>query len=71
MKILDVHPETKFVILENVRNLADKEEHWQIIKKELTKREFYITEDPIIISPSDFGLPQIRERVYILGIKIL
>lgn len=69
MRILDVHPETKFVILENVRNLADKEEHWQIIKKELTKRDFYITEDPIIISPSDFGLPQIRERVYILGIK--
>lgn len=23
----------------------------------------------MILSPSDFGLPQIRERVYILGIK--
>ena len=33
------------------------------------KRNFYITEEPIILSPSDFGIPQIRERVYILGIR--
>lgn len=69
MKILDSHPEAKFVILENVRNLADKTKHWRIIKEELTKRDFYITEEPIIVSPSDLGLPQVRERVYILGIK--
>ena len=69
MRILDSHPEVKFVILENVRNLADKTENWEIIKSELIKRDFYITEEPIIVSPSDFGLPQIRERVYILGIK--
>ncbi|SET70518.1 DNA (cytosine-5)-methyltransferase 1 [Lacrimispora sphenoides] len=67
--ILDGHPEVKFVILENVRNLADKSENWDVIKSELSKRNFYITEKPIILSPSDFGLPQIRERVYILGIK--
>ena len=33
------------------------------------KRDFFITEKPIILSPSNFGLPQIRERVYILGIR--
>ncbi|MEA4821990.1 MAG: DNA cytosine methyltransferase, partial [Erysipelotrichales bacterium] len=60
---------TKFVILENVRNLADKTENWDVIKSELMKRDFYITEEPIIISPSNFALPQIRERVYILCIK--
>lgn len=69
LRILDGHPEVKFVILENVRNLADKKENWEVIKNALLERDFFITEDPIILSPSNFGLPQIRERVYILGIR--
>lgn len=69
MNILDAHPEIKFVILENVRNLADKTENWEIIRNELMRRNFYITEEPIILSPSNFGIPQVRERVYILGIN--
>ena len=64
MDILDGHPEVKFIILENVRNLADKTENWDIITDELAKRNFYITEMPIILSPSDFGIPQIREKRY-------
>ena len=69
MDILDAHPEVKFLILENVRNLADKTENWDIIKTELMKRNFYITEEPVILSPHNFGIPQIRERVYILGVR--
>lgn len=69
MDILDVHTEVEFVVLENVRNLADKTENWDVIKTELLKRDFIITKDALILSPSNFGLPQIRERVYILGIK--
>lgn len=69
MNILDYHPETKYVILENVRNLADKTENWDVIKEEFMKRNFYITETPVILSPSNFRIPQIRERVYILGIR--
>lgn len=69
MDILDAHPEAKFLILENVRNLADKTENWDIIKTELMKRNFYITEEPVILSPHNFGIPQIRERVYILGMR--
>lgn len=69
LNIIDAHPEIKFIVLENVRNLADKEEYWNEIKKQLKKRNFFITEDPIILSPSNFGIPQIRERVYILGIR--
>jgi DNA (cytosine-5)-methyltransferase 1 len=69
LDILDTHPEAKFIILENVRNLADKTENWDIIKKELMKRNFCITEEPVILSPHNFGLPQIRERVYILGVR--
>lgn len=69
MDILDAHPEVQFVVLENVRNLADKTENWEVIRTELLKRDFIITKDALILSPSDFGLPQIRERVYILGIN--
>lgn len=69
MDILDAHSEVQFVVLENVRNLADKTENWEIIRTELLKRDFIITKDALILSPSDFGLPQVRERVYILGIK--
>lgn len=67
--ILKLHPECKFIILENVRNLADQKEFWDVIQQELKQLNFYITQEPIILSPDDFGIPQNRERVYILGIK--
>lgn len=69
MDVLDLHPECKFVILENVKNLADKTENWDIIQSALRERDFYVTDKPIILSPHQFGIPQIRERVYILGIR--
>lgn len=67
--ILKAHPECKYVVLENVRNLADKKENWAIICKELKEQGFIITEEPIIASPHQYGIPQVRERVFILGIK--
>lgn len=67
--ILRNHPECKFIVLENVKNLADKSENWDIITKELKNLNFYITEEPLILSPTQFGIPQLRERVYILGIR--
>lgn len=67
--ILKEHPECNFILLENVRNLADNKENWAIICDELKKLDFIISEDPIIESPHHFGVPQIRERVYILGIR--
>ncbi|MBQ3496206.1 MAG: DNA (cytosine-5-)-methyltransferase [Clostridia bacterium] len=67
--ILKEHPECKYVILENVRNLADNKENWRIVCDELKQLGFIITEDPIIESPHHFGIPQVRDRVYILGVK--
>lgn len=67
--ILQDHPECNYVILENVRNLADKENDWKVVCDELKKLGFVITEDAIIESPHKFGIPQVRERVYILGVK--
>ena len=69
VEILKLHPECKFIILENVRNLADDEGFWNVIQGNLRSLDFYITQDPIILSPDNFGIPQNRERVYILGIK--
>lgn len=69
LRIIDNHPEVNYLLLENVRNLADRHEYWQTVTSELTARGFILTDDPVILSPSDFGVPQIRERVYILGIR--
>ena len=67
--VLKEHPECKYIILENVRNLADNKENWQIVCDELKKLDFVITDIPIIESPHRFGIPQVRERVYILGTR--
>lgn len=69
MEILKLHPECKFVILENVKNLADNSQNWGLIQEKLKEQNFYVTDIPIILSPHQFGIPQIRERVYILGIR--
>ena len=69
MSFIRNNPDLKFIILENVRNLADKKDNWEIVKSELKDANFIITEEPIILSPHQFGIPQVRERVYILGIR--
>lgn len=69
LDIIDQHEEVEFLLMENVRNLADNKKYWNTIINELKQRDFVITEDPLILSPSDFGVPQIRERVFILGIR--
>lgn len=60
----------KFIILENVRNLVshDNGNTWKVIKETLKDLGYVLTENPIIMSPHQLGVPQLRERVYILGI---
>lgn len=59
----------KYIILENVRNLVshDKGNTWKTIKSHLNNLGYRLTEDPLILSPHQFGIPQLRERVVILG----
>lgn len=61
------HP--KYIVLENVRNLVshDKGNTWKIIRKTLIECGYRLTEEPLILSPHQFGIPQLRERVIILG----
>lgn len=60
----------KYIILENVRNLVshDGGNTWKVIRQHLKDAGYRLTENPLIISPHQLGVPQLRERVVILGI---
>ncbi len=68
-RILKFH-RPKYIVLENVRNLVshDGGNTWRVISAKLKELGYLITESPIIMSPHQLGIPQLRERVYILGI---
>ena len=62
------HP--KYILLENVRNLVshDNGHTYEVICDTLKKLGYRIPAEPLILSPHQFGVPQVRERVYIPGI---
>ena len=68
-RILKYH-KTKYIILENVRNLVshDGGNTWRTIYTHLKDLGYRLTKEPIIISPHQLGIPQLRERVVILGV---
>ena len=59
----------KYLFLENVANLKghDGGHTWRIIERELCDVGYDI--DDIILSPHQFGIPQHRKRIYIVGIR--
>lgn len=65
MSILKYH-RPKFILLENVHTLEghDSGRTWQIIRKEL-ESDYEIIKG--VLSPHEFGIPQHRKRVYIVG----
>ncbi len=69
LRILN-HHKPKYILLENVRNLVshDKGRTWQVIHKHLVDLGYLIPSKPIIISPHQIGVPQLRDRVFIPGI---
>ena len=68
VRILKYH-HTPYIVLENVRNLIshDRGNTWRIIQESLRELGYRTTAKPLILSPHYFGIPQIRERVLILG----
>ena len=58
-----------YIILENVRNLLshDNGNTWKVIKNTLNEVGYNFKE--ILMSPHQLGVPQLRERVYILGVR--
>jgi DNA (cytosine-5)-methyltransferase 1 len=62
------HP--KYIMLENVRNLVSHDDGntFHVIRQTLHDLGYRLEAEPRILSPYQFGVPQIRERVYILGV---
>jgi len=68
LRIIDAQ-EPKFLMFENVANFVrhDKGNTYQRIRMELESRGY--TVDYRQFSPHQFGIPQIRERIYLVGAK--
>jgi DNA (cytosine-5)-methyltransferase 1 len=54
------------VVLENVKNLRshDQGRTWNVIKSNLEEQEYWVFDE--VLDASDFGVPQHRERVFIV-----
>lgn len=69
-RILEYH-QPKYALLENVRNLAshDNGNTWRIIHDKLEDLGYNLLASPVIFSPHYVGIPQHRERVYIMCVR--
>lgn len=69
-RILEYH-HPKYALLENVRNLAshDKGNTWKVIRNKLNEIGYNLLPEPVIFSPHYIGIPQHRERVYIMCVR--
>jgi DNA (cytosine-5)-methyltransferase 1 len=58
----------KYLLLENVRNLSthDNGRTWKTIHENITALGYNVSENPIVFSPHNIGIPQYRQRVFIL-----
>jgi DNA (cytosine-5)-methyltransferase 1 len=68
-RILNYH-KPKYIILENVKNLTthNQGETLKIIQENLNSIGYRLTEKPLLLSPHQIGIPQMRERVFIVGV---
>ncbi len=69
VEIINYH-QPKYFILENVRNLKshDNFNTWKYIENKLKNKLKYSIDDKIL-SPHNYGIPQHRERIFIIGSK--
>ena len=69
-RILEFH-HPKYAILENVRNLASHNHGntWRIIHDKLEQLGYNLLPKPVIFSPHYIGIPQHRERVFIMCLR--
>lgn len=70
LRIIQYH-RPSYVLLENVRNLAthDQGRTWKVIHDELENAGYNLLPDPVVFSPHYIGIPQHRERVFIMCIR--
>lgn len=70
LRILEYH-HPKYALLENVRNLAshDHGNTWKVIHDSLDNAGYNVLDEPVIFSPHYIGVPQHRERVFIMCVR--
>ena len=70
MRIANYH-KPKYMLLENVRNLAshDHGNTWKVIHDSIVEAGYNIIDEPVIFSPHYIGVPQHRERVFIMCVR--
>lgn len=68
LRILEVK-KPRYIILENVKHLVkhDNGKTYNVIVEELKNVGYNLSSKPIILSPTDIGIPQNRERTFIVG----
>ena len=69
-RILEYH-RPRYVLLENVRNLASHNcgNTWKVIHDKLENLGYNLLPKPVIFSPHYVGIPQHRERVFIMCVR--
>lgn len=70
VRIMKYH-RPKYALLENVKNLTDHDNGntWKVIYETLTGIGYTVPEEPVIFSPHYLGIPQLRERVFIMCVR--
>lgn len=70
LRILKYH-QPEYALLENVRNLAshDHGNTWKVIHDSLIEIGYNVIDNPVIFSPHYIGVPQHRERVFIMCVR--
>lgn len=60
-----------FLLLENVSNLVshDNGNTYRVITEELTRLGYIFPSKPLVLTPTDIGIPMHRKRIYIPGIR--
>lgn len=68
IRVIEYRRPTYF-ILENVPNIKEhnRGRTWELILRKLEDKEWGYEVDHRVLSPHDFGIPQVRKRVFIVG----
>lgn len=67
----DIKKRPKILILENVQNLInhDSGNTWKTIYNEISNAGYNVIKKPLVASPVDFKIPQLRKRAIILSVR--
>lgn len=70
MRIAKYH-KPRYMLLENVKNLLshDNGNTWNVIYNSIKNLGYNLLREPVVFSPHFIGIPQLRERVFIMCVR--